>query len=121
MTSAPRITSSTACFVLAGRVHSGEELVAAARIVGDHNDYDVWQRRHADWIKETCEALVLVFGGPGSEDEFRQRASVSPQPDSWQQDLSLQVEHSRSALDLVYSLLEKIESGQGVSSEAQRA
>jgi hypothetical protein len=39
--------------LLNDRLGTGEELLLAARRVGDASDYDVWRRRRAYWIEET--------------------------------------------------------------------
>lgn len=98
-----------AASLLSSRVATGEELVAAARMVGDVSDFDIWIRRRTYWIEETSELLLRLYGEQGPLTEFRDALVAPSMPAGWKVDLPIQAEQTQTALDRVRALLEHLD------------
>jgi hypothetical protein len=90
--------------VIADQIIRGEKIVSAATFVGDSDDLDLWRRKRAAWAGEVINCLrdrVAAEILHGFERAVRQPPIVG----SLHEDLPVEVEYLREALDVVRSIV----------------
>jgi hypothetical protein len=96
--------------VIADQIARGEQIVRSATFVGDNDDLDLWRRKRASWASDVVNCLRDCVDAEtlhGFERAVRQPPAVG----ELHEDLPVEVEYLREALDLVRS----IASGSGIS------
>lgn len=86
------------------QIRRGERIVSAATFVGDRDDLDLWRRKRASWAGDVINCLrdrVDAETLHGFERAVRQPPVVG----DLHEDLPVEVEYLREALDLVRSVV----------------
>ena len=87
---------------LMDQIARGEKIVSAATFVGDRDDLDLWRRKRASWASDVVKCLrdrVDAETLHGFERAVRQPPVVGV----LHEDLPVEVEYLREAVDLVRS------------------
>lgn len=91
--------------LIADQIVRGETIVSAATFVGDRDDLDLWRRKRATWASDMINCLrdsVDAEALHGFERAVRQL----PVDGSLHEDLPVEVEYLREALELVRAATE---------------
>ena len=89
--------------MLAAHIATGERLIGMSMMVGDHQDFHVWRTHRTAWASETRTALATHRGDAPAR-TFERVASEAPAAGMLAEDLPLELQRVREALDILRSL-----------------
>jgi len=103
-----QVSHPTAAELLAEQVEQGQALLQRARIIGEPSDYTAWRLAREQWVVLTAEALGRIYDGDEA-DEFKGASSFRAGEGKWQVDFERDVDCIRSAIELLISLQDRVE------------
>jgi hypothetical protein len=86
--------------LVAHQIRRGEKVVNAATFVGDHDDLDLWRRKRADWVRDVGN-LIRDLVPAQALHELEQLASQPPTTGKLYEDLPLEIQRLREAVELL--------------------
>jgi predicted alpha/beta hydrolase len=95
-------TALTACCL------RGEELLAAATMIGDQADFHVWRQKRNDWVAVTAAAIASSTNGEAAR-TFLDAAHMPRPLAGWQQAIPAEADGIREALSVVEKLADRPE------------
>ena len=85
----------------------GQQIILAAAMVGDGDDFAVWSQKCRDWTRLTGTSLAFVYGEEAAG--TFQRATVVARPGgTWQQTLAAELERIQQVVEMLSSLSEEV-------------
>jgi hypothetical protein len=105
MTASDDSSAPEARSILAGLLVEGQQIILAAAMVGDADDFTVWSRKCRDWTKATGGALTLIYGEERAT-RLGQATAASPPAasDPWQELLMSEVDRVEAVVGMIGSL-----------------
>jgi hypothetical protein len=88
---------------LAAHVAGGKELVLAAAMVGDPDDFDVWTERCRRWTARIGSSLEAIYGEEAST-VFQHSTAAAKHTPRWQDALAAEVERAQHVIEMLISL-----------------
>jgi hypothetical protein len=98
--------------MLASQIARGERLIGMSSMVGNAQDFQVWRAQRRAWSIETCQA-VAERRGPSTAQAFERVAGEAPCGGVLAEDLPLELQRVREALDVLRSLAERVPAARG--------
>jgi hypothetical protein len=92
--------------MLASQIARGERLIDASRMVGSAEDFQLWRAQRRAWSIETCRTLTEQRGSSTAH-AFERVAGEAPCGGLLAEDLPLELQRVREALDVLRLLAER--------------
>jgi hypothetical protein len=105
---------SQAALMVTERIAAAERLLASGRMVGDHQDYDLWSRTRSRWSIDTTDVLKRVCVEPDAASTFEWIVSMPPVLGQWCEDLPLHLERVRAGIEKLRSLAGESATGKSI-------
>jgi predicted nucleotide-binding protein len=96
--------------LLATQIEQGHALIERASLVGDLSDYESWKGNRRQWVVVTAESVASIFASSAEAEEFTHAASNSSDGQRWQLEYASDVDRVRTAVEVLISLQDRIES-----------
>jgi hypothetical protein len=93
--------------MLASQIARGERLVGLSSMVGNAEDFQVWRAQRRAWSIHTCRVLAEERGESTAQ-AFERVAGEAPCGGLLAEDLPLELQRVREALDVLRSLAERM-------------
>jgi hypothetical protein len=92
--------------MLASQIARGERLIGLSSMVGNAQDFQVWRAERRAWSIQACRAVAEKRGSSTAQ-AFERVAGEAPCGGLLAEDLPLELQRVREALDVLRSLAER--------------
>jgi hypothetical protein len=93
--------------MLASQIARGERLIEMSSMVGNAQDFQLWRAQRRAWSIETCR-VVSEERGSSTAQAFERVAGEAPSGGLLAEDLPLELQRVREALDVLRLLAERV-------------
>lgn len=107
-----RVSRQIAAELLVKYIEQGEALIERASLVGDFSDHESWRAARKNWTNLTAQVLSHVYDGSEEADQFKSAVSAPVGGGLWQVKYAHDLENVRSAIDVLSSLADQLESAE---------
>jgi hypothetical protein len=97
---------------LGARIGDGQQILIAASMVGDSDDFGVWSARCRRWTRDVGESLVSLYGEEGAA-TFQRATATANEPKPWQETLGCEAERIEQVLAMLTALSKELATAVG--------